>query len=195
MALMVVVRSTMALFSFTFFALQSGLWFLGDDIYHKFPFCALISALSAVWLPLREDLLPGRHGWLHRVRQVQGHQEGLRWCIQVLQKEKDNPMLAHNGHNKLSTHVVCLVNGTDQRHKAWGLQTATDSSTILKMIGQLNKSLVLTFSLSLWSMLLLGRWCRVLWWTTSNASLTMDPLDPDILISLSRSPSSQPLWT
>ena len=107
-------------------------------------------------------------------------------------KSEDNPMVAHNGHNKLSTHVVCLVNSTDQRHKDWGQQTAKDSSTVLKMIGQLNKSLVLTFSLSLWSMLLLGRWCRALWWTTSNASLTMDPLDPDILISLSRSPSSLP---
>ena len=46
--------------------------------------------LFAVWLPLREDLLPRRHGRLHRVGQVQGHQEGLRRCIQVLETHKDD---------------------------------------------------------------------------------------------------------
>ena len=174
MALMVVVRSTMALFSFFFLALQSGLCFLGDDLYYQFlSHCVhwyllcLQSGFPFVKICSPDDMV--------------GFTESAK--CKAIRKVFDD---AYRYWKKKWRQSVAR-----QRHwpTTQRLRT-TYSSTILKMIGQLNKSLVLTFSLSLWSMLLLGRWCRALWWTTSNASLTMDPLDPDILISLSRSTSS-----
>ena len=164
MVLMVAVRSTMALFSFFSFTLQSGQCFLGDDLNHQF-----LSHYSVHWYLLCSLASPSWRSaplttWLASQSPPSARPSGRSSMMRTgiaKRKSEDNPMLAHNGHNKLSTHVVCLVNGTDQRHKDWGLQTATDSSTILKMMGLLNKSLVLTFFLSLWSMFLLGRWCRV----------------------------------
>ena len=40
--------------------------------------------IFAVWVPVCEDLLSGRHGRVHGVCQVQSHKEGLRRCVQVL---------------------------------------------------------------------------------------------------------------
>ena len=38
---------------------------------------------QTVRLPLRQDLQPGRHGRVHRVRQVSPDQEDIRRCLQV----------------------------------------------------------------------------------------------------------------